>query len=312
MSAQKEPAPAERYRTAAAPRQVSPPVPVRTAGVVAATKRERPLSPLSGALLRSSIPDGPAQKKAKKSYEDITMEVPDLLETKLLGAANDDGVRVEALQTLRAYFKTIDASPQERQEKEEYQRVVTEWNGCHLVLVALRHELDKAGGGGTTAPNPGVVRHALLFLWRWNDGSAGCRDVMSRLRGVETVARAMRDFRNDANVQHAAVNCLSSFAWGDSDGDRKRRRKLVAVGSIQHIFRAIMAPRGLILTRNCGARLLGRLCEVAEPCHFAGLVERGALEAVAKIAKAHKATAEHDRNSEKVVEACRLLMAKLI
>jgi hypothetical protein len=138
---------------------------------------------------------------------------------------------------------------------------------------------------------------------------------MSRLRGVETTVRAMRACRHDEDVQLAAVACFDGFTWGgDGDGDdaKKRRQELVEGGAILPTFRAVTEPGCPSSTQQLGTILLGRLCEVAEPCHFAGLVERGALEAVAKIATAHKATAEHDRNSEKVVEACRKLMAKLI
>jgi hypothetical protein len=304
----REPAYDERYPPAAA-RQVSPlpahrhAAPVRTVAV----KRfhhERSLSPLSADP--PSREAEPARKKAK-SYEAIKKEVRDILEKNLIGNA-DHEVQVEALHALRAPFKTVGASPQERQRKKAYRRAISEWNGCHFVLVVLRRELDK--DGSDTVPNRDVVFYALAFLRRWNDRGPDRRDALSRHHGLEAVARAMRGFRNDAGIQYTAVACLHYFARDDNN-DMTRRRELVEGGAIPLIFRALMSPNHNVKTPSRATILLGRLCDVAEVRHFDGLVEAGALEALARVAKVHKTSAAAP-DSEKILSACQKLMTKLL
>jgi hypothetical protein len=280
---------------AAAARQVSPPNHGAPTVRTVAGKRfyhDRSLSPPSR--------NGPAPKKAK-SYESIKKEVQDLLEKNLMGSANDD-VKVETMDTLRAHFKTAaDESFEERQEKAEYIRAVKEWNGCHFVLVVLRRELDDAN-----SRNRDVVFSALQFLLMWNS-SADRWEAMSRFNGVDAVVRAMRTFRNDILIQDAAVACLYNFTY---DEDVERRRELVEGAAIPDIFRALMAPACTVRMPKLAIILLGRLCDVAEPRSFSGLVERGALEAVVKVVKAHKNSYVPER--QKVLSACHKLMTKLI
>jgi hypothetical protein len=281
---------------AAAARQVSPPNHGAPTVRTVAGKRfyyDRSLSP--------PLLEGPAPKKAK-SYESIKKEVQDLLEKNLMGSANDD-VKVETMQTLRAHFKTAadEESLNERQEKAEYIRAVTEWNGCHLVLVVLRQELDDA-----ISRNRDVVFGALQFLLMWNRISDR-REAMSRLNGVEAVLRALRAFRNDVYIQSMAVACLYNFTC---DNDVERRRELVEGAAIPDIFRALMAPACTLRMPKIAIILLGRLCDVAEPRSLNGLVERGALEVVAKVVKAHKNSNVPDR--QEVLSACHKLMTKLI
>lgn len=307
-----------QYLAAAGARAVSPSntvvvdvvvPPVRTVVAVnerSRRRRERSPSPPSGDDPPSQAAAAePALKKAK-AYESIRMEVRDLLEEKLMGTA-DDSVKVEALKTLFRRFPPAGATPQDDpQQTDEYCRAVTEWNGCHVVLAALRRELHRAESSGSGAPNVRVVLHVLYFLQRWNS-SAERRNAMSRLDGVDAVLRAMRAFRNDANIQCSAILCFGYFT---RDKDVSRCREMVEAGSILDIFRAVTAPACKQNTPKFGTLQLGRLCDVAEPHHFESLVERGALEAFAKIAKAHKNSDDKDR--EIVLAACRKLMSKLI
>jgi hypothetical protein len=230
-----------------------------------------------------------------------------MLEKNLIGTP-DHAVQVKTLHALRAPFKTVGASPQEHQWKKEYRRTISEWNGCHFVLVVLRRELDKAGSD--SAPNHDVVICALGFLWRWSNGGPHRRDALSRLHGFEAVARAMRAYRNDAGIQLAAVLCLSNFTRDDNN-DMTRRRELVEEGAIPLVFRALMSPKHTAKMPRCATILLGRLCDVAEVRHFDGLVEEGALEALARVAKVHKTSAGAP-DSENVLSACRKLMTKLL
>jgi hypothetical protein len=310
-----EPARDGRHRAAAA-RPVSPSntvvvvgvVPVRTVVAVKRRRRERSPSPLSGDPPPPPVQvAGPAPKKAK-SYESIKKEIRDLLEENLMGAADDD-IMVVTLRTLFRHFPTAGAAPQDRQQQTEecrYQRAITEWNGCHVVLAALRRELHKADTGDSILPNLRVVLYALFFLQRWNFHAERC-DVMSRLDGIDAVVRAMRAFRHDAKIQLAAILCFGHYT---RHSDAKRCREVVEKGVIPDIFRALMARKYKNDTPKCGALLLGRLCDVAGPRHFDGLVEQGALEAVAKVVRAHKNSKEPD--SPKVLSACRKLMAKLV
>ena len=71
-----------------------------------------------------------------------------------------------------------------------------------------------------------------------------------------------------------------------------------------------MAPTFAVGTQKFGAILLGRLCDVAEPRYFNGLVELGAMEAVVRVVKVHKNSAEPGR--QVVLSACHTLMTKLI
>jgi hypothetical protein len=145
----------------APPRQVSPPsrrtshVAANGAAIASGRTRFRPLSPPA-----SDAESGPAPKRAKKSYDAIKKEVQDLLEKNLMGT-NGDAVKVETLLSLREHFlNSVDEkSLEERQEKQEYQRAVTELNGCQFVLAALRRELDDDAGRQRN-----VVCNALRFL----------------------------------------------------------------------------------------------------------------------------------------------------
>jgi hypothetical protein len=218
-----------------------------------------------------------------------------------MGSADDD-VKVETMDTLREHFNVAaDESLDERLEKTEYIRAVTEWNGCHLVLVVLRQELDDANSRSRN-----VAHGALCFLTMWS--TSGNRwEAMSRFNGVDAVLRAMRTFRNDADIQYAAVACLYNFTF---DNNVERRRELVEGAAIPDIFRALTAPTYAVPTPKFAIILLGCLCDVAEPRSFNGLVERGAFEAVAKVVKAHKNSNEPDR--QQVLLACHKLMTKLI
>jgi hypothetical protein len=191
----------------------------------------------------------------------------------------------------------------EHQEKEEYQRAVTEWNGCHFVLVVLRQVLDDPIATGL---NRELVHSALLFLATWCY-SVDRFEEMTRLNGVDAVVRSMRAFRNDAYIQQAAIGCFYNFTL---DNDDSRRLELVEGGVIGDIFRALMAPTHQVDTPKYGTLLLGRLCDVAEPRFFDGLVELGAMDALARVVKLHMTAAEPGR--QEVLSACRKLMTKII
>lgn len=252
---------------------MSPPSPgVRAVPVQIAamrSRRERSPSPLSGDF---PFQAEPVPKRAK-SVESIKKEVLDLLQNGLMRAA-DATVKVNTLNTLRGHFKAeADESPHERQRKKEYCRVVEELNGCRFVLTALVRELDKSH------PDRHVVHGALLFLFRWNT-SPGRREAMSR--GVDVVARAMRAFRNHAGIQHEGVGCFYYFT---RDNCLNRRMVLVEADAIPLVFRVITA-HGFLQpqsTKKFAVVLLRRMCELAGPHHVEGLVEQGALEALAKV-----------------------------
>jgi hypothetical protein len=133
--------------------------------------------------------------------------------------------------------------------------------------------------------------------------------MMSRFNGVDAVLRAMRTFRNDAEIQRLAIGCLYNFTF---DNDWNRRRELVERNAMLDVFRALVAPVYTVQTQKFGILLLGRLCDVAEPQFFHGLVELGAMEAVVKIVKNAQDRGRAGPDRQAVLSACRKLMSMLI
>jgi hypothetical protein len=74
---------------------------------------------------------GRVPAKKSKSADDIERNVRDLLHKKLFG--KDDAVKVNALHELTQYLESPYEIPK---------RAIVEWDGCHLVLLALERELD--------------------------------------------------------------------------------------------------------------------------------------------------------------------------
>jgi hypothetical protein len=235
-----------------------------------------------------------------KTVRKIEEEVRVLLHHKLFG--KDDAAKVKALRTLAGYFSDMGGGtdPTEEQRKEEYCRAFSKLDGCPLVLIALRQELDRAGG-----PNRDVLLKELQFLHIW-DGRPDRRDTISRLNGVDKVVRAMEAFPNDDDVQLAAIACLCRSIHDD---DETRRQELLEQNCLRGIIRAVSHSTISPETKALAMRLLERLCEIDGHSHVDRLIEASALVAAAR------AYSEHTNCDDSLCEFredARRLMGKLI
>jgi hypothetical protein len=233
-----------------------------------------------------------------KSVGAIEKEVQELLDEKVFG--RDDAAKVEALRKLKKYLLEGGSSGQESQQQKEYGQAVSNLGGCHLVLIALRQELDKDGG-----PNRNVVLKVVQFLQNWT--FLPCRrDTMSRFRGVGMVARAIDACSTNEAIQLAAIACLFNYA---SDGDATRCQKLLDGNCLRGIVRAASPSTKRKRTQVLAMRLLGRLCEVGGRSHVDRMIECGALVAAARTYSEHKGGCNHPECELRVV--ARRLMNKL-
>jgi hypothetical protein len=237
-----------------------------------------------------------------KTVRKIEEEVRVLLHHKLFG--KDDAAKVKALRTLVGYFSDMGGGtdPTEEQMKEEYCRAFSKLDGCPLVLIALRQELDRASG-----PNRDVLLKELQFLHIW-DRRPDRRDTISRLNGVGKVVRAMEAFPNDDDVQLAAIACLCSSIHDDDD-DETRRLELLEQNCLRGIIRAVSPSTVSPETKALAMRLLERLCEIDGHSHVDRLIEANALVAAARAYSEHE---NCDDSQCEFREDARRLMGKLI
>jgi hypothetical protein len=157
--------------------------------------------------------------KKVKSADDIERTVRDLLHKKLFG--KDKTVKVNALRELTQYLESPNETPR---------RAIVEWDGCHLVLLALERELDsndealereldrddgarerELDRDARANRTRQVVDAALSFLKCWNRGGTGRHDTMLRRKGVEIVARAMRVVPDDPDIKLEGIACFYYF-----------------------------------------------------------------------------------------------------
>jgi hypothetical protein len=233
--------------------------------------------------------------KAAENYDEIKKEIREILEKKVLGASADPN-KVEGLRKLNTYWSH---DPNESNtEYQEHRRATIESDGCHLVLIALRQEVDKGHRASLQ-----VVQQAIIFLSRWNCFEPELGETMLRFDGVDTVARAMEAFPYRSCIQNVAVTCLHNFTRKRSV---PRLRKVVEGGCLPLLLRALPAlsiyangPMAAVLT-------LGRLCDVAAPQDFNGLVDDAVLKSLVQVYKKHKGS------NAAVGAACRTLMNKLL
>jgi hypothetical protein len=267
-------------------------------------RKDNPAAPARPAPTTMTASDGAAgaAKKAKAAGADaIKKEIRELLEKKLMGAAtadDDDGkAKLEALRTLHEYW---DYDPYTSNTKyKAYRSATIESDGCHLILIALRQELDKGDGA-----NREVVEESIRFLQLWNCFEVELGDTMLRFDGVEAVARAMKAFPQDHCIQNVAVACFHNFTYGAAAA---RPHALVEAGCLPLILQALPAigfyekgPMGAVMT-------LGRMCEFAGPRHFEGLVDTAVLGTLVDVCRAY-----NEDSDERVRASCRAVMNKLL
>jgi hypothetical protein len=186
--------------------------------------------------------------------DEIEMEVRELLDDKLFG--KDDAAKVEALRKLAVYFQQKDGGTTAVAEKMmEGRMAVSNFGGCHLVMIALRQELDKDGG-----PNRNVVLKAIQFLQAWND-CPNRRRITSQFNGIGKIVRAMEAFPNDEAIQLAALVCFDNFS-NDRDDDSTRRLELFEENCFRCIVRAAMTSALDARTQELASRLINRVCEI--------------------------------------------------
>jgi hypothetical protein len=249
---------------------------------------------------------GPAKKKAKASVKgsggdaDIEKEVRELLEKKLMGAAADDAAaKVKALRTLNEYWDYDDSGEKSNAEYEEHRRATVESDGCHLVLIVLRQELDKGDGA-----NREVVKESVLFLNYWNCFEDELGETMLRFGGVEAVARAMQNLPHERHIHYLAVVCFYNFA---TKGGAARPRALVKGGCLPLILQALPTIGFYKKGPMCAVMTLGRMCKVAGPRHFEGLVDTAVLGTLVDVCRAY-----NEDSDETVRALCRAVMNKLL
>lgn len=242
-----------------------------------------------------------AAKKTKAVTEGggdaIKKEIRELLEKKLMGAAADDGAKLEALRKLNEYW---DYDPNTSNTKYQgHRRATIESAGCHLVLIVLRQELGKGEGA-----NRRVVQESINFLLRWNCFGVDLGETMLRFDGVSSVARAMKAFPQDQYIQYVAVLCFNNFS---NKGGAARVHGLLERGCLPLIIQALPTIAMYENGPKCAVLTLGRMCEVAGHGHFQDLVDAAVMEALVDVFRAH-----NEDSDERVRSACRAVMNKLL
>jgi hypothetical protein len=232
-----------------------------------------------------------------KSVDEIEQEVRGLLDDKLFG--KDVAVKADALRQLKVYLQTSESSEEEHQQMKEYSRAVSNLGGCHLVLIALRQEIDKDGG-----PNRGVALAAVKFLQNWNFRLER-RDTMSRFNGVGKIVRAMEAFPDDVELQSAAITCLHNFTY---DADASRRQELLEENCLRLIVHAATPSTTCGKTKVRAMLILQRLRTIGGRSHVKRLIRSGALVAVARTYSDHTT---YGAPQCQVCEVSRRLMSKL-
>jgi hypothetical protein len=228
----------------------------------------------------------PPQPRPAKSADDIDKEVRVLVEETLMH--KNYSVKVGALGALAGHLQDDAEGQDDLAEKRLYQRAVFKWDGCHMVLLVLRQELDRRFGG----PHRDVVFGAVQFLDRWNRTSAKHRGCASRLGGVGTLVSAMRAFLRDGQIQAWAIDCLFRFTSDDDNNNdnkssRERRHDLVQNNAALHIGRAMAAHPTDARTHERAVLVLGRLSEFAEYRRFGELWGKETCAALEKVWGAH-------------------------
>jgi hypothetical protein len=229
---------------------------------------------------------------------EIKREVRELLEKKLMGAAADDAAaKVKALRKLNKYWY-YDPNTSNTTYKA-YRRATIESDGCHLILIVLRQELDKGEGA-----NREVVHESVRFLVRWNCFEVELGDTMLRFDGVEAVARAMKAFPHERYIQYVAVMCFYNFT---TKGGTARPAALVEGGCLPLILQALPTVGFYKKGPKCAVRTFGRMCEFAAPHHFEGLVDTAVLGTLVDVCRAY-----NEDSDERVRASCRAVMNKLL
>jgi hypothetical protein len=280
--------PNRRPRTSAAPPAAGPAIrkahnPLRTDADRANDDddEEAQLAWLAFNLLFQVQP--PPQPRPAKSADDIDKEVRVLVEEKLMH--KNYSVKVGALGALAGHLRDGAEGQDDIAEKRLYQRAVFTWDGCHMVLLVLRQELDRRFGG----PHRDVVFGAVQFLDRWNRASATHRECTSRLGGVGSLVSAMRAFLRDGQIQAWAIDCLFRFTSDDDNNSdsRERRHELVQSNAALHIGRAMAAHPTDARTHERAVLVLGRLSEFAEYRRFGELWGPDTCAALERVWGAH-------------------------
>ena len=244
---------------------------------------------------KETAPATTTTEKEAKSVNDIQQEVRELLENHLVGKA--DAVKLTTLLTLVAH---LDAGTKTRTpENDEYRRAIAEWDGCHLVLIVLRQELDK----GEQHASWLVVHSSIRFLLLWNY-YGDLEDTLMGLDGVRAVARAMQAFPNEFHINYGAVLCIYNLTCGT--GGAARFQKLVDEDCIPVIHRALPTLKSSPHAKKHAVLALERLSRVATPQQMDGLVDASVMEALVDVYNAHV------DSEENVAAACRSLLNKLM
>lgn len=206
--------------------------------------------------------------------EAVVAEVRELLEGDLLRPDVDEAAKVAALRTLGDYFDTDHgAYPQ----TAEHRRAVKDWNGCHLVLVALQRELAKADDDG---PRRDVVLEAIRFLPNWCIGSPERCAVLSRFQGVAGILEVAKAFPNDGGITAEVIRCFLRFS---SDEDPARLNEIVQGDALEYIVQAMSSEthKDNAALQRCALTILERATKGDDGRRRDRLIQKGAVIAAA-------------------------------
>jgi hypothetical protein len=200
----------------------------------------------------------------------VMAEVRELLERRLMDG--DDELKIETLHKLAGYFAVKDDDPSAYSQNAEHRRAVEHWNGCHLVLIAVRRQLFRADG-----PHRAIVHGAIQFLVNWITGIPERCDALARFEGIGVIVQAARAFHTDDTIRAAAICFFLGFT---SDNDEKRLRDIVGGDAFHYIIQAMISHPTKKSLQLQGLHFLKRVVDVLGHEHRGRLVKKGALVAV--------------------------------